>query len=209
MVALHYSTLHRFEIFSVPGTIAHGSIRLPPNRWCRQYNRVMLNGYGNENGKKKKKEIKKVQLSRKKQQLCTCCTLSFSHFFAVVVAMWNFRVKHFMEKMSHVLTKNICCLCSCSPFFFTAAHFHLAGRWHFSFSHRRYIISLFFFQRYSSPLFFSLVVALCRSFSRWASLACGLLSRFLCHSLSLHSKFVIMTINIKVMLHKTIRNDYF
>ena len=30
MVALHYSRLHRFQIFSVPGTIAHGSIRLPP-----------------------------------------------------------------------------------------------------------------------------------------------------------------------------------
>ena len=31
MVALHYSMLHRFEIFSAPGTIVHGSIRLPPN----------------------------------------------------------------------------------------------------------------------------------------------------------------------------------
>ena len=30
MVALHYSTLHRFEIFSAPGTIARSSIRLPP-----------------------------------------------------------------------------------------------------------------------------------------------------------------------------------
>ena len=30
MVALHYSMLHRFEIFSAPGTIAHGSIRPPP-----------------------------------------------------------------------------------------------------------------------------------------------------------------------------------
>ena len=30
MVTLHYSTLHRFEIFSTPGTFAHGSIRLPP-----------------------------------------------------------------------------------------------------------------------------------------------------------------------------------
>ena len=28
-VALHYSMLHRFEIFSAPGTIAHCSIRLP------------------------------------------------------------------------------------------------------------------------------------------------------------------------------------
>ena len=31
MVALHYSMLHRFEIFSAPGTIVHGSIRLPPH----------------------------------------------------------------------------------------------------------------------------------------------------------------------------------
>ena len=30
MVALHYSMLHRFEIFPAPGTIAHCSIRLPP-----------------------------------------------------------------------------------------------------------------------------------------------------------------------------------
>ena len=28
MAALHYSMLHRFEIFSAPGIIAHGSIRL-------------------------------------------------------------------------------------------------------------------------------------------------------------------------------------
>ena len=31
MVALHYSTLPRFEIFSARGTILHGSIRLPPH----------------------------------------------------------------------------------------------------------------------------------------------------------------------------------
>ena len=30
MVALHYSMLYRFDSFSAPGTIAHGSIRLPP-----------------------------------------------------------------------------------------------------------------------------------------------------------------------------------
>ena len=33
------------------------------------------------------------------------------------------------------------------PLFFTAAHFHLGGRWHFSFSHRRYKIFMFFFQQ--------------------------------------------------------------
>ena len=31
-----------------------------------------------------------------------------------------------------------CFLYSCSLLFFTAAHFHLAGRQHFSFSHRRF-----------------------------------------------------------------------
>ena len=35
-LTLHYYTLllHRFEIFSAPGTIAHGSIRLPSSRGC-------------------------------------------------------------------------------------------------------------------------------------------------------------------------------
>ena len=31
IMSLHYSMLHRFEIFSAPGTITHGSIRLPPH----------------------------------------------------------------------------------------------------------------------------------------------------------------------------------
>ena len=35
MVALHYSMLDRFEIFSAPGTIALGSIRLPPREAAR------------------------------------------------------------------------------------------------------------------------------------------------------------------------------
>ena len=44
-------------------------------------------------------------------------------------------------------------MCSCS-LFFTAAHFHLGGRKHFSFSHLRYkIFMFFFFQRSWSPLF--------------------------------------------------------
>ena len=55
MVALHYSMLHRFEIFSAPGTIAHGSIRLPPrslasSRGCSLvYNNKVLNGATNSN----------------------------------------------------------------------------------------------------------------------------------------------------------------
>ena len=52
------------------------------------------------------------------------------------------RTDHFMEELSYVLTNSFV---PCVPvrffFFFTAAHFHLAGRWHFSFSHRCYEIS--------------------------------------------------------------------
>ena len=48
--------------------------------------------------------------------------------------------------------------------------------------------------------FLSLALNLCRPFSRWASLACRLLSLFLCVSLALYSKFVDMTINLSLML---------
>ena len=45
-------------------------------------------------------------------------------------------------------------MCSCSLFFFTAAHFPLGGHLHLSFSHRRYKIFMFFFKRNWSQLFF-------------------------------------------------------
>ena len=48
--------------------------------------------------------------------------------------------------------------------------------------------------------FLSLALDLCRPFSRWASLACRLLSLFLCLSLALYSKFVDMTINLSLIL---------
>ena len=51
--------------------------------------------------------------------------------------------------------------------------------------------------------FLSLALDLCRPFSRWASLACRLLSLFLCLSLALYSKFVDMTINLSLMLQAT------
>ena len=46
----------------------------------------------------------------------------------------------------------------------------------------------------------SLVLALCRSFSRWAALACRLLSLFLCLPLPLYSKFLDMTINLSLIV---------
>ena len=48
--------------------------------------------------------------------------------------------------------------------------------------------------------FLSLALDLCRPFSRWVSLACRLLSLFLCLSLALCSKFVDMTINLSTAL---------
>ena len=48
-----------------------------------------------------------------------------------------------------------------------------------------------------------LALNICRPFSRWPSLACHLLSLFLCVSLALFSKFVDMTINLSLILQKT------
>ena len=44
-------------------------------------------------------------------------------------------------------------MCSCS-LFLTATHFHLGGRYHFSFSQCHYKIFMFLFQQNWSPLFF-------------------------------------------------------
>ena len=57
--------------------------------------------------------------------------------------------------------------------------------------------------------FFCLALYLCRRFSRWASLACRLLSLFLCLSLALYSKFVDMTIDLSLILKTTrIQNNF-
>ena len=69
----------------------------------------------------------------------------------------------------------------------------IGDRWHFSFCHRR-------FRWKKIPAkkcllcFSSLALDLCRPLSRWASLACHLLSLFLCLSLALYSRFVDMTV---------------
>ena len=84
-----------------------------------------------------------------KKQICTCSTL-FCLSLAVVLHEYNaalfcttktsnFLVTHYLVGGIVVCAYPIFCfLCSCSLLFFTAAHFHLAGRQHFSFSHRRF-----------------------------------------------------------------------
>ena len=82
-----------------------------------------------------------------KKQICTCSTLFCLSLALVFTATTlfcttktsNFLVTHYFYGGIVVCAYPIFCfLCSCSLLFFTAAHFHLAGRQHFSFSHRRF-----------------------------------------------------------------------
>ena len=83
-------------------------------------------------------------------------------------------------------------------FFFTAAHFHLAlvaaSISYFLTAATK--LSCCSCNKKISPLFFSLALDLCRPFSPWTSLACRLLSLFLCLSLALFSNFLGMTIQL-------------
>ena len=92
------------------------------------------------------------------------------------------------------------------PFFFTAAHFHLA-LWASSicqFVTTATELSCCGFQQKKCLLcFLSLALDLCRPLSRWTSLACCLLSLFLCLSLALCSTFVNMAINLSLIPSKT------
>ena len=99
----------------------------------------------------------------------------------------NFLVTRFMEEMSYVFS---------FTFFFTAAHFLLAL---VAASISHFVTAATKFSCCSSNkkcllCFLSLALDLCCPFSRWASLACRLLSLFLgCLSPALYFKFVDMT----------------
>ena len=74
---------------------------------------------------------------------------------------------------------------------------------HFSFFHRRYGISILFFQQKMSPLLF---ISRSRSLSPFFSLSFAGLPptlSFLFHSVALYSKFVDMTINLSLTLQTT------
>ena len=58
-----------------------------------------------------------------------------------------------MEELSYVLTKNFVACVPVRFYFFHTAHFLLAGRCNFLFSHRCYEIFMLLFQENSSPLF--------------------------------------------------------
>ena len=130
-----------------------------------------------------------------KKQLCTCSTLFLyiSMPLFCTTTSWNLQKLFFMEEMSYVFSFT----------FFTAAHFHLAFNWW----RLAFLILSPPLQNFhvvlptkKCLLFLSLTLDICRPFSRWASLACRLLSLFLCISPALYSKFVDMTINLSVIL---------
>ena len=111
----------------------------------------MLSGEDNENG-----EQTTMGLISKKATLHVQKTF-FVHFFCHCFARpqretsRNFLVTRFMEEMSYVFLFTF--------LFFTASHFHLHTRSHFSFSHRCYKIFILFFHKKSLLCFLSLALA--------------------------------------------------
>ena len=116
---------------------------------------VMLNGDDNENGFKtnRSNQLKTnctcsiLFLLISKKQICTCSTLflfPLPLFCTTATLFCTTKTSHFL--VTHYFYGGIvvcaypifCFLCSCSLLFFNAAHFHLAGRQHFSFSHCRF-----------------------------------------------------------------------
>ena len=101
----------------------------------------MLNRDDNENGFKTNRSNQQktnctcstLFLLISKKQICTCSTLfclPLPQF--CTTKMSNFLVTHYFQRGIVVCAYSIFCflcfLCSCSLLFFTAAHFHLAGR---------------------------------------------------------------------------------
>ena len=153
----------------------------------------MLSSEGNENGEKKNNNRANQQKSNFGRAAHFFCTLLCRCFARLQrETSRNFLVTRFMEEMS----------CVFLFIFFTAAHFHLGGRQHFLFSHRRYKIFMFFFQRKNVSFVFYLSLCLLLLFS----LSFPGLSPTFSFSLSpssLYSKFVDMTINLSLILSRT------
>ena len=104
----------------------------------------MLNGDDNENGFKTNRfNQQKTNLHVQHAFLsfpCSCFAPQQRCFVRLKRQTSQLHII-FMEELSYVFTQYFvfCVQCSCSFLLFTASHFHLAGRQHFSFSHRRYV----------------------------------------------------------------------
>ena len=158
----------------------------------------MLNGYDNKNGNQQV-YLAKITTTTTLHVQVTFCTFLCRCCCNVKLPSWTFQEGNASYVLTHKKKLLLVFLFTFSFFLFlfllfTVAHFHVAGHQHFSFSHHRYRILMFFFQRNSSPLFF---------ISSRSSLFvfCFLLSRFLC--LFLFSKFVKMASYLSLILQTT------
>ena len=110
--------------------------------------------------KSKKKQIARAAhsffLISKNEQICTCSTL-----FVFVCSCFAQLQRCFVGLKRQTSQLHIIFVCvSCSLLFFTAAHFYLAGRQHFSLSHSRFEFSCFSSYKIRLFCFQSLALAL-------------------------------------------------
>ena len=146
---------------------------------------------------------KQQQVLLAKKQLRTCSTLFLyiSLPLFCTTATWNFqKLLSYTFYEGNVVRVRV-------HFFFTALIFTLhvlvaARISHFVTAATKFFM-LFLQQKNVSFVFLSLALDLCCPFSIWASLACRLLSLFLCLSLALYSKFGDMTISLSLILWTT------
>ena len=125
-------------------------------------NRLMLSGKGNENGEK---TIIGLTSQPKKNNFARAARF-FAHFFAVVLHDFNVKLPenswlHVFFREENVVRVLVHLYFHCRSFF---------PQWPIAFliisAHRHYKIFMLLFQQSLTPLFLSLVLALCRSFSR-------------------------------------------
>ena len=148
----------------------------------------MLSGEGNENGEKTtKKKLLDVQHTFFCTFLCRCFTRLQRE------TSRNFLVTRFMEEISYSFLFTLFFHCrSFSPWWPLAFLIFSGAKFSHSSSTKNCLLC-----------FSSLSLVLCRAFYRLASMACRLLSLFLCLSLSLYSKLLDMTINLSLILKIT------
>ena len=111
--------------------------------------------FSNQQNKKKNKFARAARFLSFFALFCTTTTL------LCMTKRPNFLATHYFYGGIVVCAYPIfCLLCSCSLLFFTAAHFHFAGRQHFSLSHSRFEFSCFSSYKIRLFCFQSLALAL-------------------------------------------------
>ena len=94
-LTLHYYTLllHRFEIFSAPGTIAHGSIRLPSSRGysLARTSTLFTHELSTNRLRESSEQVKRFFFTWK-QRLSGYSAKQFSRAIVVLQALYNFLV---------------------------------------------------------------------------------------------------------------------